>query len=259
MNLPQQEYWTIEELTESWTVSVSEIRYWVETGKLKLCAFVNPVTAEAILSDAVGEEYLGSCEVSGLFILKRKEALELLAGKQVTIKNLWVVHENFMSISDWDPSKEPTTDEMWRSTTLEDLVRLVYALSVYFEPKDVILNEDNLRVFIWHKEKFEEDHLNPSKEAGSGCEIDVQPRKASYDKYLPAREMSREIAEDRWSEDETIQAGVIANDIYPAIAADLKALGLDKPPTTTTIKNWIKPLAPDTAKRRGRPTTKSTK
>lgn len=65
--------------------------------------------------------------------------------------------------------------------------------------------------------------------------------------------MARVIAAKKWLEDDTVLIGVMADTVYREVAQ----YTADMPDTTTTVKNWIRSVAPKSAKKRGRPPNKN--
>ena len=82
---------------------------------------------------------------------------------------------------------------------------------------------------------------------------------ASSERWKDARDLSRELAEDAWSSEDSggtheVQTiGKLAKSIQKVIAADPKRVDLEEPPTIQAIKGWIEDLAPPEARKPGRP------
>ncbi len=73
-------------------------------------------------------------------------------------------------------------------------------------------------------------------------------------RFEPAKQLAKEIAEERWSSEEPEpRVGEVAEGIRQAINANPSALNLKKAPSLQTIKNWITEIAPEEARRPGRP------
>src|SRR5690606_20174084 len=69
--------------------------------------------------------------------------------------------------------------------------------------------------------------------------------KASSKRWDKAKNLAVEIAKDQWDSSENDQRiGAVANSILRVIKADPENLGIIKPPTFQTIKDWISDLAP---------------
>jgi hypothetical protein len=65
--------------------------------------------------------------------------------------------------------------------------------------------------------------------------------------------MARVIASKKWADDDTVLIGTMADTVYREVAQ----YTTDMPETTDTVKNWIRPVAPATAQKRGRPPNKN--
>ena len=65
--------------------------------------------------------------------------------------------------------------------------------------------------------------------------------------------MARVIASKKWADNDTVLIGTMADTVYREVAQ----YTTDMPETTDTVKNWIRPVAPATAQKRGRPPNKN--
>lgn len=65
--------------------------------------------------------------------------------------------------------------------------------------------------------------------------------------------MARVIASKKWADNHTVLIGTMADTVYREVAQ----YTTDMPETTDTVKNWIRPVAPVTAQKRGRPPNKN--
>lgn len=65
--------------------------------------------------------------------------------------------------------------------------------------------------------------------------------------------MARVIASKKWADNNTVLIGEMADTVYREVAQ----YTTDMPETTDTVKNWIRPVAPVTAQKRGRPANKN--
>lgn len=80
---------------------------------------------------------------------------------------------------------------------------------------------------------------------------------AAGKKFKSAQEMACDIANERWNEQgEDLRISEMAKSISEAINVDYTALGLDKPIEISTVRTYIRAVAPDRAKRGGAPKKK---
>ena len=78
--------------------------------------------------------------------------------------------------------------------------------------------------------------------------------KVSDARFEEARDFARnKIAIETWEEDPTIRIGTVAKEIQGYIAEDPGKFKLKKAPTLVAIKGWIRDLAPEAARKVGRP------
>lgn len=65
--------------------------------------------------------------------------------------------------------------------------------------------------------------------------------------------MARVIASNKWADNDTVLIGIMADIVYREVAK----YTTNMPETTDTVRNWIRPIAPVNAQKRGRPPNKN--
>jgi hypothetical protein len=75
-------------------------------------------------------------------------------------------------------------------------------------------------------------------------EVAKMNQERSIERFEEVKSLSRKWAKDSWDEEATLRYGVIASGFHKAIKDNYHQFGLNSCPAISTIKSWIKDLAP---------------
>lgn len=129
---------------------------------------------------------------------------------------------------------------------LEDNRKKVYKETKYQyadEIKQIKKENDQLKARIAELESQQDNTIEP-------IELNGIHKFNQHKKDLAG--MARVIAEKQWSDDNTVLIGTMADTVYREVVKYTTAM----PDNAETVKNWIRSVAPESAKKRGRPSNK---